>query len=363
MKSQFMERALTLAEMARGKTSPNPLVGAVIVKAGKIIAEGFHEKAGTDHAEIVALKKAKGNAKGSALYVNLEPCCHTGKTGPCTEAIIEAGIKKVVLSMRDPNPLVSGKGIAALKKAGITVLEGLLQKEAKLLNAPFEKFISQKLPYVIMKAACSLDGRIASSSGESKWISNEQSREYVHLLREQSDAIMVGLNTIIRDDPQLNVRPRKKNGKQPIRIVVDTNLKTPVDARIFHSLGGKIIVATSSDAPESRAKQLEGSGADILRLPQKENRVSLKSLMKELAKREIVTILLEGGSELYTDALTQELVDRVAIFYAPIILGGSDKYTLLQSKRKSDMTGALKILNVKKTDFGDNLLIEGDVGK
>jgi len=363
MKSQFMERALELAEKARGKTSPNPLVGAVIVKAGKIIGEGFHEKAGTDHAEIVALKKAKGGAKGSSLYVNLEPCCHTGKTGPCTDAIIEAGIKKVVLAMRDPNPLVAGKGVAALKKAGVTVLEGLLQKEAKLINAPFEKFITQKLPYVTMKAACSLDGRIASSSGESKWISNELSREYVHKLREESDAIMVGLNTIVRDDPQLNVRPRKKNGAQPLRIVVDTNLKTPVDARIFHSTGGKVIIATSSDASESRAKQLENSGAEILRLPQKENRVSLKILMKELAKKNIVTLLLEGGSEMYTDALTLELVDRVAIFYAPIILGGSDKYTLLQSKRKSDMTDALKILNVKKTDFGDNLLIEGDVGK
>lgn len=258
-----MERALMLAAKARGRTSPNPLVGAVLVKAGKIIAEGYHLKAGLYHAEVAALKKAGTQAKGATVYVNIEPCTHIGRTGSCSKALINAGVKKVVTAMRDPNPINTGKGISQLKKAGITVLEGLLHKEARELNAPFEKFITQKLPYITLKAACSLDGRIATTTGESQWITNEESRKRVHEMREVNDAVIVGVNTVLKDDPRLNVRPVKKGRKQPIRVVVDTQLKTPPDARLFRSTGGKVFIAAGPDAPISRAKNLEKSGAEI----------------------------------------------------------------------------------------------------
>jgi diaminohydroxyphosphoribosylaminopyrimidine deaminase/5-amino-6-(5-phosphoribosylamino)uracil reductase len=358
-----MERALALAVKAKGKTSPNPMVGAVIVKSGKVVAEGYHREAGGDHAEVSAIKKARGESKGAAIYVNLEPCCHTGKTGPCTEAIIKAGIKKVVIATRDPNPLVSGKGVAILKKAGITVLEGLLQKEAKELNKPFEKFITQKLPYVILKAACSLDGKIAATTGESKWITNDLCRKRVHEMREECDAVMVGINTLLTDDPSLNVRPAKKGTTHPARVIIDTKLKTSPQAKVFHSAGGDVYIMTGQEAPEARARVLEKSGGKVIRVAAKGGRVSMKGVMKELAKLGMVSILLEGGSELFTDALDSGLVDRIALFYAPIIIGGTEKYTILQRKRKTDLTDSIKLKGVKRTDYGDNFLIEGEVEK
>jgi len=363
MKSHFMERALALAVKAIGKTSPNPMVGAVIVKSGKIIAEGYHHQAGGDHAEVAAIKKAKREAKGATMYVNLEPCCHTGRTGPCTEAIIKAGIKKVVIAARDPNPLVSGKGVAILKKAGITVMEGLLQKEAKALNKPFEKFITQKLPYVTLKAACSLDGKIASTTGESKWITNDLSRKRVHEMREESDAVMIGINTLLADDPSLNVRPAKKGTSHPARVIIDTKLKTSPQAKVFHSTGGDVYIMTGLEATEAKAKAIEKSGGKVIRLATKDGRVSIKGVMKELAKLGMVNILLEGGSEMYTDALGSGLVDRVALFYAPIIIGGTEKFTILQRNRKTDLTSSIKINGMKRTDYNDNFLVEGEVEK
>ncbi len=367
MKPEFMLRALALAEKARGRTSPNPLVGAVLIKNGKIIAEGFHEKAGKDHAEIVAIKKARANAKGATLYITLEPCSHHGKTPPCADAVIEAGIAKVVIATPDPNPLVSGKGIARLKKAGLTVMVGLLQKEARQLNEGWSKFITQNIPYVTLKAACSLDGKIAAEDGTSKWISNELSRVKVHEMRAASDAIMVGVNTLLKDDPRLNVRLKKKdNIRYPLRVIVDTGLDTSPAASVLHSVGGKVIIATASDNSR-RAKALEEEGATVLRLPEKNKRVNLKELMVELGKRGVVNLLLEGGAELYTAALNEGIVDKLALFYAPVLLGGSGRFSVFGGAGVKGITGAIKIDNMTVTPIGDdrqtkyktNFLIEG----
>lgn len=365
-----MLRALALAEKARGRTSPNPLVGAVLIKNGKIIAEGFHEKAGKDHAEIVALKKAKGNAKGATLYVTLEPCSHHGKTPPCADAVIGAGVTKVVIATQDPNPLVAGKGIARLKKAGITVMVGLLQKEAQQINEGWNKFITQNLPFVTLKAACSLDGKIAAEDGTSKWISNDLSRQKVHEMRATSDAVMVGVNTVLKDDPRLNVRLKKKDGvRHPLRVIVDTNLETPPSAAVLHSFGGKVIIATASDNSR-RAKALEEEGATILRLPEKNKRVNLKELMAELGKRGVVNLLMEGGAELYTAALNEGIVDKLALFYAPILLGGG-RYSIFGGAGVKSIAGAIKVGNMTVTPIGGgqlskinaNLLVEGYINR
>jgi len=361
MDSRFMARALALAVRAKGRTSPNPLVGAVIVKSGKKIAEGYHKKAGEKHAEIIALEKAGPKAVGAEMYVTLEPCCHTGRTGPCATAIIEAGIKKVFVAMRDPNPLVAGKGIARLKKAGIKVSEGIMREQAKEVNAAFLKFINRGLPYVTLKAACSLDGKIAAEGGDSQWISNAQSRKLVHEMRSESDAILIGVNTLLRDNPRLNVRPAKKGAKQPIRVVVDTSLKSPPDARIFSSRGGRVIIATSRNASEKRAKALEKRGAEIVRLRERKGVVSLKALMKSLAKSDVVTVLLEGGSTLYSEALSLGLVDRAAIFFAPLLIGGSDRFSVFKGKGVRILKEALRIDDITFRKLGDNIYIEGNI--
>ncbi len=366
MKPEFMVRALQLAEKARGRTSPNPMVGAVIVKGNKIIAEGHHEKAGGDHAEVAAIKKAKGAAKDSCLYVTLEPCCHHGRTPPCTDAIIKAGIKKVVVAMQDPNPLVSGQGMTRLKKAGITVLHGLLQNEAKKLNEAYYKFITQKTPFVTLKAAISLDGKIADSEGVSKWISNETSRQKAHEMRNINDAVMVGVNTVLKDDPRLNVRLDKKGVKQPLRVIVDSSLQTPPGARVLHSHGGEVLIATAS-GDEKKARELENEGATIIYVREKNKKVDLAELMRELGKRDVVSVLLEGGAAIFADALKEGVVDKVALFYAPIILGGASRYSITGDGSGSSLAKAMMLESVSFTAVvqeggkarSENFLVEG----
>ncbi|MBI3793570.1 MAG: bifunctional diaminohydroxyphosphoribosylaminopyrimidine deaminase/5-amino-6-(5-phosphoribosylamino)uracil reductase RibD [Nitrospinae bacterium] len=371
MKPEFMTRALQLAETARGRTSPNPMVGAVIVKGNRIIAEGFHQKAGGDHAEIVALKKAKDAAKGASLYVTLEPCCHHGKTPPCTDAIIKAGIKKVAIAAQDPNPLVCGKGTAQLKKAGVAVFQGLLQKEAKKLNEAYNKFITEKIPFVTLKVALSLDGKMADSAGVSKWISNENSRQKVHEMRASSDAVLVGVNTLLNDNPRLNARVGKKSDRQPVRVVADSSLRTPPTARILHSAGGEVWIATTSD-DQKKIKSLEDEGAKIIRVEEKNKRVDLKALMKELAKRGIVSLLLEGGASMIGDAMKNDMVDKMALFYAPLIIGGEGRYSLAGTDMAKDLPKASRLLELSvttipadgpaKNSVGD-VLVEGYVKK
>lgn len=362
-----MSRALFLASMARGRTSPNPMVGAVIVKSGRIIAEGYHEKAGKDHAEIVALKKARGSAKKATMYITLEPCCHHGRTPPCTDAIIAAGLDKVVVAATDPNPLVGGKGIAQLKAAGINVQLGLLQKEANKLNEAFNKWIVHKVPFLTLKAALSLDGRLAAADGSSKWITSDEARKRVHEMRAENDAVLVGIKTVLNDNPRLNVRMLKRTGiRHPIRVVVDSRLETPVSAAIFHSMGGKVWIATISDDAK-KSKALENEGATIIRVPEKNKRIDLKELMAELGRRGIVSLMVEGGAEIHSSMLTEGMVDKLSLFYAPILLGGGARYSFFSKGGASTITDALKVHGTaiatmdksNVTVFDGNIMVEG----
>jgi diaminohydroxyphosphoribosylaminopyrimidine deaminase/5-amino-6-(5-phosphoribosylamino)uracil reductase len=337
------------------------MVGAVIVKSGKTVAEGFHQKAGHDHAEIVALKKAKGRAKGAAMYVTLEPCNHFGNRPPCSEAIISAGIKKVFVAMRDPNPIVAGKGVRRLKKAGISVVVGDMQNDALKLNEPYIKFVTKKLPFVTIKAAMSLDGKIAAASGNSAWISNVKSRQKAHEMRAAADLVMVGINTLLKDDPRLNVRYGKSSGRMPVRLIVDTHLKTPAGAKIFRTKGGPVWIAAGPDAPKKKAAALSEKGAVILRVGLKKKRINLQKLMKELARRGIVNVLLEGGGELMTSVIEERLADRAAFFIAPILLGGNDRYSIFHGKGAGKVGGGVELKNVTFKTFDDNILVEGEV--
>ncbi len=367
MNSIHMRRALTLAARARGRTSPNPMVGAVIVKSGKKISEGYHQKAGADHAEIAALKKAKGGAKGATMYVTLEQCNHFGKTPPCTEAIISAGIKKVIVATRDPNPLVAGKGMAKLKRAGIAVTAGDGRDEAKRLNEPYMKFITKKVPFVTVKAAISLDGKVAAASGNSAWISNEKSRKIVHEMRAEADVVMIGVNTLLKDDPRLTARlgkpvkqpARPARPERPVRLIVDTHLKTPVTAKIFRTNGGTVWIAAGPDAPKKKAEALTSKGALILRTGLTKNRINLRSLMTELARRGIVNVLLEGGGELFTSAIEQKIADKAAFFIAPILLGGGERYSIFHGKGVNKVSDALRLKNVTYKNIDDNVLVVG----
>ena len=319
----FMQRALALAKKAKGRTSPNPLVGAVIVKDGKIIGEGYHQKAGTAHAEIHALSAAGENAKGATLYTNLEPCCHWGRTPPCTEAVIQAGIAHVYIAEVDPNPSVAGKGIRQLEEAGIRVQVGICLQEAAELNEAHKKYIQTGLPFVILKTAMSLDGKIATTSGESQWITSEASRQRGHEIRDEVDAILVGRGTVERDNPSLTTRLQDRDGQDATRIVLDSHGRTLTDARIFNvKSSAGVIVAVTSDAPLENIKALERVGAEVVTTPAAHGKVCFKSLMEILGKREVTSVLIEGGGEINASAIAAGIVDKVMCFVAPKLISG-----------------------------------------
>jgi diaminohydroxyphosphoribosylaminopyrimidine deaminase/5-amino-6-(5-phosphoribosylamino)uracil reductase len=358
-----MQRALELAVKGVGRTNPNPLVGAVIVKNDKIIAEGYHEAFGGPHAEINALKNATESVKGATMYVTLEPCSHYGKTPPCTEAIIESGITEVVVAAADPNPLVAGRGIKRLEDSGIAVWTGLLEDEAKELNEIFIKFISTGNPFVIMKTAMTIDGKIACKSGKSKWISNEKSRQHVHNLRNRLSGIMVGIGTVLKDDPSLTCR-RGEFSRQPIRIIVDSSLKIPLDAKVLtDERPEETIIATTEKLDNQKAENIKSLGAKILYVPSKDGRVDLIKLMELLGKEQIDSILLEGGGELNYSALKAGIVDKVMTFIAPKILGGKDAPTPVEGEGAMDMSQQIELENIKIQMFGDDVMIEGEVKK
>jgi len=360
---KYMQRALELAVKGVGRTNPNPLVGAVIVKNDKIIAEGYHEAFGGPHAEINALKNATESVKGATMYVTLEPCSHYGKTPPCTEAIIESGITEVVVAAADPNPLVAGRGIKRLEDSGIAVWTGLLEDEAKELNKIFIKFISTGNPFVIMKTAMTIDGKIACKSGKSKWISNEKSRQHVHNLRNRLSGIMVGIGTVLKDDPSLTCR-RGEFSRQPIRIIVDSSLKIPLDAKVLtDERPEETIIATTEKLDNQKAESIKSLGAKILYVPSKDGRVDLIKLMELLGKEQIDSILLEGGGELNYSALKAGIVDKVMTFIAPKILGGKDAPTPVEGEGAMDMSQQIELENIKIQMFGDDVMIEGEVKK
>ncbi len=353
-----MKKAIGLAKKARGATHPNPMVGALIVKKGVIIASGFHKKAGLDHAEVIALKKAGEKAKGATLYVNLEPCSHFGKTPPCVDRIIKSGLKRVVIGTEDPNPINTLKGIKKLKKSGLIVNAGILREESVKLNEDFAKFITRKVPFVIIKAAQSLDGKIASVSGDSKWISCLNSRKYAHKLRAESDAVMVGIETVIKDNPRLDCRLYKSFTGQPLKIVVDSRLRISLKAKILNNPGAQTLIATTRYAPKDKIRKLEAKNARVLIVRSRNKRVDLKDLFIKLAKENIVSILVEGGARLITSLINQRLADKIVIFIAPKIIGGSNAPTFCEGKGIKKMKDAIVLNGISAKRINGDLIVE-----
>jgi len=355
--TQYMKRAFELAEKGRGKTSPNPVVGAVIVKDDKIIGEGFHERAGGPHAEIVALKEAGEAAREAVMCVTLEPCCHHGRTPPCTEALKEAGLKEVIVGLKDPNPKVDGKGIAELEKSGIKVQVGVLREEIAEQNEIYIKFITTGYPFLLMKAAMSLDGKIAFHKGEQTWISSETSRRRVHSLRAEYDAIMVGIGTVLADDPLLTARTAERKSKNPIRIIVDSALRIPSESQIARTANEVKTIIACANPNQERKDVLQRKGLEVLDLPGEEGRVDLKALLKELGKREMTSVLLEGGSKLNASVIEAGFVDKMLLFIAPVLFGNKDAPNLIDSDiSRAAEEHKLRISNVQMSN-GD-LLVE-----
>jgi diaminohydroxyphosphoribosylaminopyrimidine deaminase/5-amino-6-(5-phosphoribosylamino)uracil reductase len=362
---QYMEQALSLARLALGHVSPNPAVGAVIVKDGKVVGQGYTQPPGSAHAELMALKEAGERARGAMLYVTMEPCCHYGRTPPCTKAIIAAGITEVHAAMIDPNPLVAGKGQAELEKAGVRVFIGEHGEEAREIVEAYWKYITTGIPFVTVKFAVSLDGKIATRTGDSKWISGDESRRYVHYLRYTSDAIMVGLNTVLTDDPQLTVRCCSRGGlahKQPLRIVADSEGKTPMSSRVFHE-PGNVLMAVGANITSARKHAYEKSGAEVLEMPTHRGKVDMPSLMRALGERQITSVLAEGGSRLLGSLFDHGLVDKVIVFIAPIIIGGRLAKTPVAGKGVEKVIDSIKLERVRTRTCNGDVMISGYVGK
>ncbi|MFC1930292.1 bifunctional diaminohydroxyphosphoribosylaminopyrimidine deaminase/5-amino-6-(5-phosphoribosylamino)uracil reductase RibD [Chloroflexota bacterium] len=356
-----MERALSLAGLALGSSSPNPAVGAVIIKNGEVVGEGYTQLPGSHHAEIVALKQAGEASRGASLYVTLEPCCHYGRTPPCTDAIIEAGISHVHMASLDPNPLVCGKGKETLEKAGIKTVIGHLGFQSLELNEAYVKYITTGVPFVTAKYAMSLDGKIATRSGHSKWISCEESRRFVHGLRYSADAIMVGINTIMHDDPQLTVRISGDGGtiiKQPWRVIVDTHGRTPLSANIFKDPIRTLII-TSHDVETRKVENFLEKGAEVIKVPSSGGFLDLPKVIAELGKREISNLLVEGGETLLGSFFDHELIDKVVVFVGPIIVGGKAARGPVGGVGVEDVGQAKHLKSVKITHFGEDVLVTG----
>ena len=333
---KYMDLTLKLAEKGRGLTSPNPMVGCIIVKRGRIVGKGFHKKAGTEHAEVFAINDAGKKAVNSTMYVNLEPCSHWGRQPPCTEKIVESGVREVIIGIKDPNPLVDG--FMELKLRGIKTKIGILEKESKKLNEIFIKYIRAKRPFVIIKVAMTADGKIATKTGDSKYITSREARTYVHGLRAEVDAVMVGLNTVLRDNPELT--PRLVKGKDPMKIVVDSKLRIPKNCN-FMKEPGKLIIATTSQASKKDIARLQQKGVNVIITKSNKGLVDLQDLMKQLGKHEITSVMIEGGSELNSSAIKAGVVDKILIFTAPKIIGNG--------------LGAIGNLGIKKIDKAINL--------
>ncbi len=353
---KFMERAIELAKKGKGWTNPNPLVGAVIVKDGRIIGEGFHERCGELHAERNAIASLRESAKGAEIYVTLEPCCHYGRTPPCTEAIIEQGIGTVIIGSADPNPQVCGKGVKILRAAGITVIEDYMREECDELNPVFFHYMNTKMPYVTMKYAMTADGKIATKTGRSQWISNEKSRELVHRMRHESMAIMAGIGTVLADDPMLNVRVGGL--KSPIRIICDTKLRIPEDCRICRTAAEYRTIIACGKADGNKAERLRKMGIEVLELGQTEGGIDLKELMMKLGEMGIDSILLEGGADLNDSALRAGIVQKIIVFIGPKVFGGKEARAPVEGKGVElvEQSVKLKFKNVQLID--EDIMIE-----
>lgn len=359
---RHMLQALDLARKGEGRTCPNPPVGALVVSGETIVGRGFHPAAGQPHAEIFALREAGELAVGATIYVTLEPCCHQGRTGPCTEALIQAGIKRVVVGTVDPNPQVAGGGVARLREAGIEVAIGALEEDCRRLIAPFARHISTGMPFVTLKSAMTLDGKTATSFGDSKWISNEKSRDRVHLLRNKVDGIMVGVGTVLRDNPKLTTRI-EGDGRDPVRIVVDSRLRIPLEAAVVTlDSPAPTLIATTPQASKEKIAQLEKYGVNVLVCNEQEGSgVDLVDLMRQLGRYPLQHVLLEGGALLNQGMLQSGLIDRVQFYVSPRLLGGSDGKGVFSGHGPQHLSGAIPLGQLRTTWVAGDLLIEGEV--
>lgn len=362
----YMEQALSLAKLALGQASPNPAVGAVVVKGGEVVGQGYTQPPGSHHAEVLALKQAGGEAEGGVMYVTLEPCAHQGRTPPCTGAIISAGVSEVHMAMLDPNPVVSGRGQAELKKAGIKTALGEHEEEARDVNEAYIKFITTGLPFVTVKFAVSLDGKIATKSGDSRWISGPESRKYVHCLRYTSDAIMAGVNTLLADNPHLTTRCSGGKGgvarKQPLRVIVDGHGRTPLDSKVFNEPGETLLALSQKLSPEERAAFTK-AGAEVLEPSTPDEVVDLEKLLRVLGEREITSVMVEGGGILLGSLFDRGLVDKVVAFIAPIIIGGAGARTAVVGDGVSQVAESFRLERVKVGRLGDDIMVSGYVAK
>ncbi|NDL66619.1 bifunctional diaminohydroxyphosphoribosylaminopyrimidine deaminase/5-amino-6-(5-phosphoribosylamino)uracil reductase RibD [Anaerotalea alkaliphila] len=359
MHMEHMRMALELAAKGAGHTNPNPLVGAVIVKDGRVIGRGYHKRYGGPHAEVEAFASATEDVEGATMYVTLEPCSHYGKTPPCAQAIVAQGIARVVVAMEDPNPLVAGKGLQILKDNGIQVEVGVLEEEARKLNRIFLKYISSKMPYCILKTAMTLDGKIATATGDSKWITNEASRAHVHELRHRVSAIMAGIGTVLADDPSLTTRLDVPEPSHPHRIIVDTCGRIPLDAQVLQDTpGSRRILATTAKAPIKKREQLAALGVEVVVVPEKDGQVDLPHLFAWLGEEKIDSILLEGGGNLNFSVLKEGLVDRVVAFVAPLLLGGRDAKTPVEGAGFPHVREGIRLDDMEVHPSGGDLRIE-----
>jgi len=358
----YMKLALELARRGEGRTAPNPPVGAVIVRHDLVVGEGFHPRAGEPHAEIFALQQAGDQAKGADVYVTLEPCSHQGRTGPCAEALISARVKRVFVGVQDPNPLVAGRGFRMLREAGIDVQTGILHDQCQRLIAPFARHITSGYPFTIYKAAMTLDGKTATASGDSRWISGEESRHRVHLLRDRVEAIMVGIETVLRDDPLLNTRLPDAAGRDPWRVVVDSQLRIDPGCRLLRQQSNAgTMIATTSAADPAKIELLRTDGVEVQIFPGQAGHVRLPDLWQELGRRDVQRLLLEGGATLAGAALKERLIDRLMIFLAPKLVGGTTEFGIFAGAGCQNLTEALRLCELRYEQSGEDILITGDV--
>jgi diaminohydroxyphosphoribosylaminopyrimidine deaminase/5-amino-6-(5-phosphoribosylamino)uracil reductase len=359
----FMRRALDLAARATGLTSPNPMVGAVIARDASVVGEGFHTRAGESHAEIEALRAAGELARGATLYVTLEPCAHQGRTPPCAPAVVAAGLARVVVATTDPNPVVNGEGVRTLRRAGLQVEVGTLAEEAEALNRVFFTRMREGRPHVTLKAAMTLDGKIADVDGESRWITGEDARREAHRLRSRSDGIAIGIGTAIRDDPQLTVRLDPPWPREPYRIVVDSQARLPTSARLIGAgTPARAIIAVVAGASPERVGRLRTAGVTVVECPGREGKVDLSWLLQWLAARDVVALLLEGGGELNAAFLESSLVDRVVFHVAPLLLGGRTATGAIGGPGRA-LKGTVRLRGLEVRRLGEDLVIEGDVAR
>ena len=360
MDIKFMREALRQARKGLGRTSPNPAVGAVVVMEGRIIAKGYHRRAGCPHAEVEALKKIGGRAPGGTLYVTLEPCNHQGKTPPCTEAIWKSGIKRVVVGLRDPNPNVAGGGCEFLRDKGLKVQTGVLEEACRKHHAAFIKFVTTGRPFVIAKSALTLDGWTGTSTGHSKWVTGEKARQWVHRLRNRVDAVMVGVGTVIADNPLLTTRLNRGRGKDPLRIVLDTALRIPREANVLnHESSSMTYLVVGPQVSEAALRNVQKKGVEVIRCPTREGRIDLAALMDLLGHMSLTSLLVEGGASVMGSMLRERLVDQFYVFKAPKILGGNDGIPMAAGLGPRKMDRCLRLKDITITRIGDDILVMG----